>query len=327
MAEDLRQYYLTTLCKKQLFPWKQGTFVDLDKIYVPVTIDIVIPGVQPIKEQVVDFYQDILGIEQGSPRNVLSGEPGQGKSCFCAKVAFDWCKSFKTSPLKHIALLFVIQLAQIDHTTDIEDAIRSQLKLSVDIDNASLGKVIRDLGKRIVLVLDGLDEAPQNLFDGKNNENFGNIVRTIRHEYLKDCRVIVATRPWRESEITNRIPVYNRLELKKMTKSDAIKYVENYFTLNCNLFMLTLKSLLMKYIRDNKVLVDISNPLILLLICWYWAETKGRKQIPNRIGELYLEIVNMMHRNLGNPTKDRVSILHHIRVDCRGLNFGVIKLH
>ncbi|XP_072048639.1 uncharacterized protein [Amphiura filiformis] len=63
LAADLRKYYLNSYCKKQMYPWKPGNYVDLDSIYVPVTIDITIPGMRPIKER-LKSYQKIFDSDE-----------------------------------------------------------------------------------------------------------------------------------------------------------------------------------------------------------------------------------------------------------------------
>ena len=301
MAQKLRKYYLNIFCKKQVYPWQPGEYVDLDTIYVPVTIDIKIPGSRTIKKR-LKSYQDIFRDEETCTRFVLSGSPGQGKSTFCAKLAFDWSHNPADSPLKHIKLLFIIQLSLVDPESTIEDTICAQL-LSNDVDPTSIGHVIRELSSSAVLVLDGIDEAPEDLLDYPDADN---LVQTMRYRDFEECRVLITTRPWRESEIT-KIPVYKRLELQKMDRSSVKEYVQKFFSLNKEDFMMVaLGRRLLKYIEENRLLVDTSTPLVVLLICWFWTKTNGEKAIPDRITELYNQIVDIMYERLPNPVKEKV---------------------
>ena len=233
-----------------MYPWKSGNYVDLDEIYLPVTIDITIPGIRPIKER-LKSYQKIFE-SNDDKRYLLTGSPGQGKSTFCAKLAFDWCHKTNVSPLHDVQLLFIVQLATLDHLSNIEDAICSQL-LSSDIDRSIIGKIIRDLGK-VVLVLDGLDEAPLDLL---KHESTGNLVEIIRYKQLRECFVLVTTRPWRETEIVSQFPVYRRLELQKMNRSDVKAYVRKLFGQSSDdLTTIALGRRLLQYIDENKLLLD-----------------------------------------------------------------------
>ncbi|XP_072049273.1 baculoviral IAP repeat-containing protein 1e-like [Amphiura filiformis] len=282
-----------------MYPWQPGNYVDLDSIYVPVTIDITIPGMRPIKER-LKSYQEIFESEEDA-RYLLTGSPGQGKSTFCSKLAFDWCHKSILSPLKDTQLLFIIQLATLKHSSNIEDAICSQL-LSSNVDRSTLGKVVQTLGKDIVIVLDGLDEAPPDLFKYKIT---GNLVDIIRFKQYRECCVLVTTRPWREKEIISEIPVYRRLELQTMKRSDIRVYVKKLFGQNpTDLTTIALGKRLLQYIDENKLLLDITTPLMVLLISWYWVATNGKKGIPDRITEFYDDIVTIMYDNFMKSTSD-----------------------
>ena len=306
IAEDLRKYYLNSLCKKLVYPWKPDEYVDFGKIYVPVTIDIKLPGLRAIKRR-VKCYEDLFTVEQTDTRYVLSGSPGQGKSSFCAKLAYDWSNKVA---LKNIKLLFILQLGLMNHESNIEDEIASQL-LSVDIDSATLGKLIRDLGSSVILVFDGLDEAQRDLMTHKQAK--GNLLKIIRYQDLQTCRVLVATRPWRERDVT-QLPMYRRLELQRMSKSDVKAYVQKIFEQNKDDFVTVgLGRRLLSFIEKNELLLDTSIPLIVLLISWYWVETNGEKRIPDRISELYHDIITVMCTKRGYRDMTKVSSLHRGR--------------
>ncbi len=303
MARDLRRYYLTSYCRKQMYPWKPGNFVELDKIYISVNIDITIPGMRPIKERLKSYHE--IFDNNGDTRYVLTGNPGQGKSTFCAKLAFDWCQESDSSPLKDVKLLFIIQLARVTHSSDIEDAIYSQLLSSnVDIDSnkAALDEVIRTLGEAVVIVLDGLDEAPPDLF---KHEKTGNLVKVIQFKHFRECCVLVTTRPWREKEVTE-IPGYRRLELQKMNRSDIKRYVKKLFGQNTD--TIALGNRLLQYIDENRLLLDCSSPLMTLILSWYWLETNGERGIPDRISDMYEEIMTIMYDNYCQSTSSEVII-------------------
>ena len=250
-------------------------------------MELEIPGVRPVKQR-VKVYQDLFKAEERSSRYSLSGNPGQGKSSFCAKLAYDWCMG-KT--LQNIRLLFILQLSRMVPSSDIAEAIRSQL-LSIEIDNPTLDRIISDSRRSILLVLDGLDETRM---DFMKHAVVGNVVKIMRHAYLRDCRVLVTTRPWRLRDVT-QFPAYKRLELQKMSKSDVKQFVRKFFNQNeDDLQTVNLGMKLERYIEENKLLVDTSTPMVILLICWYWAETRGLSPIPDRIGELYQQITQIMH--------------------------------
>ncbi|XP_072024411.1 uncharacterized protein [Amphiura filiformis] len=81
IAEDLKETYESNYCKKRICPWKRNEWMDLDDIYVPMTIDDTLPGEFTIKER-MKSYADILKRNQDGRRFLLVGDPGRGKSVF-----------------------------------------------------------------------------------------------------------------------------------------------------------------------------------------------------------------------------------------------------
>ncbi|XP_072022079.1 protein NLRC5-like [Amphiura filiformis] len=295
IAEELKKHYRDHVCKKLIYPWDQtGKWMEFDKIYIPVTIDRDVgAGAKPIKES-LESYEELFKIEEdkGHKRFLLVGDPGQGKSSFCAKVAHDWCVE---TTLENIQLLFIIDLAKVDKDTLIEDAICEHLLSDIDIEPTKLREVIKHLKQSIFFIFDGLDEAP-GLMSSKveNKGGDGNRVTDVmKDQKLKDCRVLVTTRPWGEKEMKD-IPGYKRLELKKMTRENVKKYVETFFGQDSE--TKSLGDSLVKFIDENKLTLDTSTPLIVLLVIYYWFETGGSSRIPVQLRILYDNIISIMYK-------------------------------
>ncbi|XP_072049232.1 uncharacterized protein [Amphiura filiformis] len=90
-----------------------------------------------------------------------------------------------------------------------------------------------------------------------------------------------------------------------MKRSDVRAYVEKIFGLNpIDLTTIALGKSLLEYIDENKLLLDTSTPLMVLLISWYWAATNGRRGIPERVGEFYDDIVTIMYDNFMKSDAD-----------------------
>ena len=307
ISKDVEEHYKSTLCKKNTCPWKPKEYLDLNKIFVPLTIDIDVKGATVVKKH-LNSYQDILKKSQDSKRFLLVGDPGQGKSVLCAKMAHDWCYKTALSPLKHIQLLLILQLSTIDHTSNIEGAICDQL-LSDDelINRDKLREVIIKLQQSVLIVFDGADESPPDLF--QHEGSVGNVLRTMRFKSLRKCRVVVTTRPWREDDVKDCHRSYERLELQRMNKSDVKTLVDKFFSQNDDPNSNIWGNALLRQIEDNKLVVDTSTPLLVVLLCWYYTETKGKSEVPVKIYELYENIINIMYGNTTPSHIKKVSLL------------------
>ncbi|XP_072022692.1 uncharacterized protein [Amphiura filiformis] len=295
IAEELNKHYQSHLCKKLIYPWDQtGKWMEFDKIYIPVTIDRDVgPGAKPIKES-LESYEELFKIEEdrGHRRFLLVGDPGQGKSSFCAKVAHDWCVG---TTLENIRLLFIIDLVKVDKDTLVEDAICEHLLSDIDIQPTKLREVIQNLKQSIFFIFDGLDEVP-GLMSSKVEKKGGvgnRVTDVMKYQKLKDCRVLVTTRPWGEKEMKD-IPWYKRLELKKMTREKVKKYVQMFF--GQDIETKYLGDSLVNFIDKNKLTLDTSTPLIALLAIYYWSETGGSSGIPDHLRTLYDNIISIMYK-------------------------------
>ena len=255
-------------------------------------MDINISGIKPIKQK-LNNYLELFKVWEQCTRFVLSGNPGQGKSSFCAKLAYDWSTG---AALQHIRLLFILQLGAMESTSNIEDEILKQLSISEDdVDTNQLKKIIKSLNSSVLFVLDSLDEVSSNFMEDK--PHVGSVIKTLRYKYLKKCRVLVTTRPWREKDITDiREYQYIRLELQNMTITDVKEFIHKFFHENEDAYMTAqLGDRFLEYIDKKKLAVDTSTPLMVLLLCWYWTETEGKDGIPDRTAELYDKIVSIMY--------------------------------
>ncbi|XP_072017525.1 uncharacterized protein [Amphiura filiformis] len=164
----------------------------------------------------------------------------------------------------------------------------------MNIQPSKLNEVIQHLKQSVFFIFDGLDEAPKLLSsEDVNQATVGNnrVTDVIKDQKLKDCRVLVTTRPWGEEQMRD-IPGYKRLELKKMTRENVKKYIKKFFGQERK----ALGDQLLEVIDGNKLTLDTSTPLIVLLMLFYWSETDGREEIPDQLRTLYDKIIDIMYK-------------------------------
>ena len=270
--------------------------VALNDIYTKVTIEMSLPKpCRPIKiplNSLDDIFTRKTEDGQLYTKLLISAPAGFGKTTSMARIAYDWSMKPKGSPLSDISLLFVINMRWVDSSTNLEDAILSQLlphdtHITANQLQQSLGK----LSNRLVIVLDAVDESDRHLLDYP--ERSGSIVKLLKGKILVSCRLIITTRPWRVPEIISACKTFTRLDLGGFSRADVKTYIRQFFNAKEDL-----GESLLKYIEQNGVIADVSPvPLMTLLICMYWRETNA-EEIPNRIGELYDAIFHIMHAHL-----------------------------
>ena len=148
-------------------PWDNTLQLPLENVYTRLKIvSRRKVGVQAEGDEV--NVSDIFGAhEKGEDvMTLVEGSPGIGKTTFCLKLAYDWANENAATTLTFPKFELVLLLKCRDIETDIMDAIVEQL-LPEDVEDKTREKLldfIRDIHnqERILIILDGLDELPQN---------------------------------------------------------------------------------------------------------------------------------------------------------------------
>ena len=227
------------------------------------------------------------------PRVVLiEGLPGMGKTTYCQKLGYDWSVKDISLEACFPKVDMLLRLTCRDmKTTNIEDAINDQL-LPLDTDEKERENVfhfIRSNQSRILLVLDGLDELPQVLFEG--------LLPLIKGRVFSNTYLLLTAR--HEAGMKVRQYCDTLLEIVGYTSQDADSYIKKYFSNHDD------PSLAKKLIRGldrNQKLRELSaNPLNTALLCLVCEDSRGI--FPHNRTLLYHELVSCVLRRYFSSKK------------------------
>ena len=295
MALIRREYKRTVLCP---FPWcEEELQFELSKIFTRLTIvgrkkERAKLTKDPVKmTEVLRPYKKCececeCKCEREKPRVVLiEGEPGIGKTTYCQKLAYDWSVGDIPTESSFPKVDMLLRLTCRDmKTAEIEDAIEDQL-LPRDVnekDKEIFFYFIRRYQSRILLVLDGLDELPQNLFK--------EFLPLIKGRVLPLTYLIITAR--HEVGINVRQHSDALFEIKGYTKEDADSYIKKYFSCHDKS---RLAGKLIRKINDDTQLRELTaNALNTALLCLVFEDTGGR--LPHNKTMLYCELVDCVLR-------------------------------
>ena len=231
--------------------------------------------------KVSDMGEDVMTIVEGSP--------GIGKTTFCLKLAYDWAHGNIPSECSFPKFEFVFLLKCRDIDGDIVEAISAQL-LPRDMEKSvekllHLMKDIRNQERLMLIILDGLDELPEN--------SRHHVDELLNRRILAFCYVLATTRQERGIEVRKSGVVFDiHLEIKGYTESDSIAYVRRHFE---TLDQSPKGKRLIEEIEQNTFLHALrSNPLNLLLLCVIYEDYEGN--LPTSRTELYQVIVQCLLR-------------------------------
>ena len=284
LADIIRRNYKgkgAVLCP---FPWCEDDLqLKLSKIFTRLQIFSKEKERARLTDKVVQMTDAFMPHEEcEEPRVVLiEGQPGMGKTTYCQKLAYDWSVEYISAEacFPQVKMLLLLKCRDMK-TADIEEAIDDQL-LPFDVDKKekeNFFHFIRCNQSKILLVLDGLDELPENLLKG--------FFPLIQRKILSNTYLMLTAR--HEAGMRVRRHCDTLLEIVGFTEEDANSYITKYFS-NHEDPSLAAK-LIEKLDREEQLRELSSNPLNTALLCLLCEDTKG--VFPSNQTKLYDQLVS-----------------------------------
>ena len=288
VVEKIRQLYRTREQRLLPVPWLDEFSFHINDIFTRLKI----LGKEKTQGVLTDDVTNMTAIfkahaECQRPRTVLiEGDPGMGKTTYCQKLAYDWAtKQNEWDPcFPEIEVLLLLKCHEIK--SDIWKAIDDQI-LPEEMDTQAkecFFTFIRENQSKVLLVLDGLDEA-----DTSNLKMFSNLIES---KELSGCYIVFTSR--HEAGRNARRYCDILWEIVGFTQKDAESFIHKYLK-NVNKEHLARKLVKTLWSRSfesgqpNDLRDLTKNPLNTALLCVIWEDLKG--VFPTSRTELYIEIV------------------------------------
>ena len=313
-VDGIRQLYSTRERWFAPFPWWEKFRLSLDNNFTRLKI-VSRKKEKGTKTDETVTMKDIFKPHEecAHPRTVLiEGRPGIGKTTFCNKLAYDWAanKQVAENPsgsfFPNFQIVLSLKCREIESCLSEEategqppprsekekaneifksvlwDAIDDQLlpRDCTKEDKEEFCKFIRYNQPDILLVLDGLDELPTNMFAA--------FKEVIQGRMLPKCHIVATAR--QEVGMEVRECCDTLLEIEGFTKEDAQKFIFRYFKAEPHLA----QQLLNKLETDENLQELTESPLNTVLLCLLCEDSDGI--FPESGTQLYLEMVECVLR-------------------------------
>ena len=287
------------MCQVKITPWDPDNTVHINDIYIQLTFlqDHRKPH-GTTQKRLGDSSEVFEGDEHHPIRRriLVYGRPGIGKSTFTQKVAVDWANGNKEI-LKKFALLLLIRLRDVCHSRDVCAMLETAKLLSADEPKAvnNLYEYVRQNQEKVLLILDGYDEY--------SGEKSSLIHQIWRGSQLRDCCVMITTRPVKEDEL--RVPSHAQFELNgfnswKQKKQFASKILPDKEDVKG----------LLKYLIKHHLVQMAEIPLLLLMLCLLWK--KKKHQLPTSRAEIYVGFIQTLLDHMATKDVDNVATVKSI---------------
>ena len=227
------------------------------------------------------------------PRKVLiEGDPGMGKTTYSQKLAYDWANKQNEWDASFPEIEVLLLLRCNDIKSSIWEAIDDQI-LSEDIDEKdkeTFFKYIKQNQSKVLLLLDGLDEADP----GKRDI----YVSLLTCKLLPACHVVITSRH-EDGQTVSRY-CDNLWEIVGFTKKHSKRLIRKYFQGNYHLAEKFIKYHVKHWYADlpgpqNRGLSDLAkNPLNVTLLCCIFEDSE--QVFSENRTRLYIEIVRLVLR-------------------------------
>ena len=228
------------------------------------------------------------------PRKVLiEGDPGMGKTTYLQKLAYDWANKQGEWDAYFPEIEVLLLLRCNDIKSSIWEAIDDQI-LSEDIDEKdkeTFFKYIKQNQSKVLLLLDGLDEA-----DPCKRDIY---LSLLTCKLLSACHIVITSR----HDFGKKVRSYcdTLWEIVGFTKEDSNSFIRNYFQGKDHLAEKFINDHVEYWYADpiddiNRGFADLAkNPLNLTLLCCIFEDPEEVFSESSRT-RLYIEIVLLVLR-------------------------------
>ena len=301
ITEKIRQLYRSREGKLAPFAWCDYPNFNMNDIFTRLKIvnKEIVRGTltdDEITNMTAIFRPHPTDPKCQKPHKVLiEGDPGMGKTTYSQKLAYDWANKQNEWDASFPEIEVLLLLRCNDIKSSIWEAIDDQI-LPEDIDEKAketFFKYIKENQSKVLLLLDGLDEA-----DPRERDIY---LSLLTCKLLPDCHVVITSR----HEVGKKLKVSrycdNLWEIVGFTKEDSKRFIGNYFQGKEHLAESFIERQVKHWLADSpepreRALADLAkNPLNLTLLCCISEDSQEVFCECSRT-RLYIEIVLLVLR-------------------------------
>ena len=286
----------------------------MDDIYVELELEQAVVGkdsrlnLSTVTEErsspgrILEQNEDVVNLktrikDRFAKRIIIKGLAGSGKSSLLTKLAYDWSQQIPGSALSRFELMFLFRMHDIQRGQCLVDLIKQQIIESVP---SGLDTYISQHQNKILILMDGWDEtdiqlggnppAETDIRLGVNTPD--EIEQILTNQKLRDCCVIVSTRPHKQLGFaqSDYVPV----NVRGFSPNNIKKYITKFFREKPN--HKDLSDSLIDTLNSSQMLQVVSKiPVILMLLCTLWEDKHSFSDTLSLLYQEFIETIWMRY--------------------------------
>ena len=283
--------------KIEMAPWIKGYVSDMNDLYTELEIDKLEHKPKttekrtPLKDY-TELFQDCTAkssqVKRGKGKRVLvKADPGNGKTTFVRKVAWDWAKGFFTT----FTIVFLVSMKLVQPGDVLENVIIQQNPVleGLGVTDQRLKNILETFGQRCLIILDGFDEYT----DVSGNKEHKDTIKLLKGQKLLRCNVLLTSRPHCISNVEEHFQTVVRINgfSEEHAGEFAAKILNDGHKVQPVLEFECFTSNRYSFEGQYKC------PILLLFVCFLVNEKEiDISKKDTTLGEIYIRLVRCLYR-------------------------------